>query len=96
MNARWLDKDGDWRIRGKECVIWINRRPQYCDRGNFLAHLECWGRLHLDIDDQDGWPRYYFDLERAKLEIEAWLHKRGQWLGARKYHVRYQPKKKPV
>jgi hypothetical protein len=31
------------------------------------------------MDGADLWPRYYFDFERAKLEIEAWLKKRGQW-----------------
>ena len=25
------------------------------------------------------WPRYYFDFERAKLEIEAWLKERKQF-----------------
>jgi hypothetical protein len=29
------------------------------------------------IDGADGWPRYYFDLDRAKLELEAWINKRG-------------------
>jgi len=37
------------------------------------------GGLAEDVDARDLWPRYYFDLERAKLEIEAWLKKRDQW-----------------
>lgn len=32
----------------------------------------------LNLDEQDGWPRYYFDETRAKAEIEAWLLKRQQ------------------
>jgi hypothetical protein len=28
----------------------------------------------------DFQSRYYFDLERAKAEVEAWLKKRGQWV----------------
>ena len=31
------------------------------------------------LDWADGWPRYYLDLGRAKLEIEAFLQKRGKW-----------------
>lgn len=27
----------------------------------------------ITIDNADLWPRYYFDLDRAKLEIAAWL-----------------------
>jgi hypothetical protein len=32
----------------------------------------------LEIDEQDGWPRYFMSEERAKLEVEDWLKKRGQ------------------
>jgi len=32
------------------------------------------------MDAADGWPRYYFDLERAKAEIEAWMRKRKEWV----------------
>ena len=67
-------------IAGKECTITIEERPHYCDRGNFLAKLHPSGKLALEIDSADGWPRYYFDLDRAKAEVEAWLQKRGQTL----------------
>jgi hypothetical protein len=30
------------------------------------------------LDHADLWPRYYFDLDRGKAEVEAWLRKRGQ------------------
>ena len=30
------------------------------------------------MDHADLWPRYYFDLDRAKLEIADWLKKRHQ------------------
>ncbi len=65
---------------GRECAITLEPRPTYCDRGNFIAKLHTLSGtpLCMDIDGQDGWPRYYFDEERAKLEIEAWLQKRGQ------------------
>jgi len=67
-----------WLIQGKECQISIERRPHYCDRGDFIAKLHPRGRLALEIDKHDGWPRYYFDWDRMIAEIEAWLVKRGQ------------------
>jgi len=67
-------------ICGRECVITLEPRPPYCDRGNFVAKLFPQGELAREIDQQDAWPRYYFDEQRAKLEIEAWLVKRGQAL----------------
>lgn len=69
-----------WIINGKECEITIEKRPHYCDRGNWIAKIHAIGSFHYSIDHQDGWPRYYFELDRAKLECEAWLHKRGQWI----------------
>ncbi len=66
-------------INGKDCYITLEPRPHYCDRGNWLAKISVTGNPDkLYIDAADLWPRYYFDLERAKLEIEAWLRKRKQ------------------
>ena len=69
-------------IKGKGCEITIEPRPAYCDRGNFYAKVhELRGGDPTDfpnIDGADMWPRYYFDLDRAKAECEAWLDKRGQ------------------
>lgn len=78
------------QIKGKSCQITLEKRPGYCDRGNFIAKispldlemtmtpemLHAWVRL--GIDHSDGWPRYYFDEGRAKAEIEAWLVKRKE------------------
>jgi hypothetical protein len=69
-----------WEIAGRECRICLEARPPYCDRGNWYAKIEPTGALARDLDWSDGWPRYYFDFDRAKLEIEAWLTKRGQAL----------------
>jgi hypothetical protein len=84
MMMVWRD-DPDWglRLEGKDCFIWMTARPHYCDRGNWLAHVEPLpghreGWQRLSVDGQDLWPRYYFDLDRAKAECEAWLVKRGQ------------------
>lgn len=73
---------GGFQLRGRECLILVEPRPSYCDRGNWLAYLDldAGSSLRLEIDDADLWPRFYFDETRAKLEIEAWLKKRGQWV----------------
>lgn len=72
----WIEPDGypghHW-ILGQECSVWLEPRPYYCDRGRYVATLQYWGRLILEIDGADAWPRYYFDLERAKAEVEAWI-----------------------
>lgn len=67
-----------WRVITRECIIDLAPRPHYCDRGSWLAYADCKGYPvnKNPIDNQDGFPRYYFDLERAKLEIEAFLSKR--------------------
>lgn len=71
-------------IDGKACQITLEPRPHYCDRGSWIAKIHARGsiedQLKLNLDEQDMWPRYYFDETRAKLEIEAWLTKRGQAL----------------
>lgn len=75
---------GAWTVQGRECTVWLQARPAYCDRGNWLAHMDARGELAIDLDPSDGWPRYYFDLIRAKAEVEAWLEKRGQVSASRK------------
>lgn len=71
-------------LQGKACVIYLEPRPHYCDRGNFIAKIfnredvPTAAITEFSLDDQDGWPRYYFDEARAKAEIEAWLVKRKQ------------------
>lgn len=70
-------------LPGRQCALWMVPRPSYCDRGNWLAHVHPYAardaQIGLALDDADGWPRYYFDLERARGELEAWMVKRGQW-----------------
>lgn len=67
-------------IRGKHCLIALEARPHYCDRGSWLAKLQVLNPIELTIDYVDGWNpgRYYFDKERAVLECEAWLRARKQ------------------
>ena len=74
----WTCQDRIWTIQGLECEITLEPRPHYCDRGNWIAKLFPVGTLAEDIDYADGWPRYYFDVDRAKAECWAWLEKRRQ------------------
>jgi hypothetical protein len=48
-------------------MITIEPRPHYCDRGRYIA------RVDAPIDYQEGFPRYYFDLEVAKQEMAEWV-----------------------
>ena len=67
-----------WQIEGRACSITIENRPAHCDRGSVIAKLFPRYPFSQAVDEADGWPRYYFDLNRAKLECEAWLDKRMQ------------------
>lgn len=75
---------GWYEIKGKSCTIYLEPRPAYCDRGHWYAKLDGIG-LDLHIDGADGWPRYYFDIERARLELEEWLKWRKQWVEGAKW-----------
>ena len=75
---QWKNFGSHEEAFGRECTITLEPRPHYCDRGNFIAKLHPDGELAQSIDINDLWPRYYFDKERAKLEIYSWLQKRGQ------------------
>jgi hypothetical protein len=74
----WEFRDRYYCIKGRECEITIEPRPGNCDRGNWLADLFPHRNSSVKIGQAEGWPRYYFDLDRAKAACEAWLLKRGQ------------------
>jgi hypothetical protein len=71
-------------LRGKDFEVVLEKRPPYCDRGNYLAKLFVRGALSREIDEADLWPRYYFDHARAKAEVEAFILKRGWHVDAAK------------
>lgn len=54
--------------------IWMEPRPRYCDRGRWKVCVDSHGVVGLD--GQEGFPRYYFDLDRAKVEMEEWVNAR--------------------
>ncbi len=66
---------------GRDCFLTLEARPPHCDRGRWYAKVfpRIYSSLALSLDEQDGFPRYYFDRERAILELEAWLKRRGQF-----------------
>lgn len=81
--SQWMKHNGWEEIEGIDCLVWISKRPQYCDRGNYWAMCDVkngGNSRRLDLDAQDAWPRYYMNLDRAKLEIEEWMKKRKQWI----------------
>jgi hypothetical protein len=82
VRAHWVTLDGYQAVRGKDCIIYLEPRGFTCDRGRFFARLgpDVGSKLDRDIGPEDAWPRYYFDETRAKLEIEAWLVRRDQFV----------------
>lgn len=73
-NWYWMQEYNTWEIRfadpnGNPMVAWIEQRPSYCDRGNFCVKVEGLP----SIDAEDGFPRFYMNLEIAKRETKEWL-----------------------
>jgi hypothetical protein len=64
-------------IRVPQAWITIEPRPHYCDRGNFIVKVTPYGDLALSLDEQDGFPRYYFTVLACASEILAWMSARG-------------------
>ena len=61
-----------WRCQTKQTTVELWPRPSYCDRGRWQAHIDCPGfpTNPKPFDAADAFPRYYFNLERAKAEME--------------------------
>lgn len=82
--SEWVTKSEDgveWQsIFGTHVEITLEVRPRHCIRGNWIAKVFPDPSYTLEINSQDPWPRYYFDEQRAKLECEAWLRKRGLFI----------------
>src|SRR5262245_37437153 len=58
--------------------IWLAKRPDYCDRGDWLIHVdECSTPPHMD--GADGFPRYFFgSADQAKEQMETWVSRRKE------------------
>ena len=57
-------------------LIYAVERASYCDRGKWHVLVDNIGVGPLD--DQEGFPRYYFDLENLKHEMECWANCREE------------------
>lgn len=75
-----VEKDGvRWEeIKGKDCTVYIEKRPPYCDRGRIVAKVEVHNPVDFTVDWADGFPRYYFNETFGKIEILTWLKVREQ------------------
>lgn len=65
-----------YRVTLPAVEITLEARPTYCDRGKWIAKLHVRDPQECFVDSADGWPRYYFNLGRARLEVEAWIRRR--------------------
>lgn len=69
-----------WDGRTGFYEIHITPRPRYCDRGDWLIHMD--GKN--DSDAEDRFPRYFFGtLEEAKRQMETFLLRREAYREAR-------------
>jgi hypothetical protein len=67
-------RDGD-RVGVYE--IHIQRRPDYCDRGDWIIYVDARGKTSLD--GADGFPRYFFgDADEVKAQMETWVSRRAE------------------
>jgi hypothetical protein len=66
-------------------VISIEPRPGHCDRGRVLVRVEPRHARNCsacDVNDADGFPRYFFSLDRALAEVSDWMAARNWKPGA--------------
>ena len=76
---KWFPEHQTWEIRLRikhghrdgEWHVWFEQRPYYCDRGRFHCNVDGYGTE--GPDHQEGFPRYYFSLQRGMEEIEEWI-----------------------
>lgn len=83
-SSQWVPDKGGFsgceKRETKHGTVYLEPRPPYCDRGRYSVKVyplhgpEC---KSCDVDSADSFPRYYFDKERAKLEVQAWIDARG-------------------
>jgi len=65
----WLD------IEMPNVLITITKRPGYCDRGHYGVLVETMRGKEpiMTIDGADGFPRYFFSLQRLFDELHDWI-----------------------
>ena len=69
--SEWTYDEADkvWVLAKQNAYVTIAPRAGHCDRGRWVAVVSGVG----NIDQADEFPRYFMDLERAKLEMAEWL-----------------------
>lgn len=68
--------------QGKGFVaIYALKRPSYCDRGKWHVLVEPEGDI-AGLDDQEGFPRYFFEIEHLQKEMQIWANWRNKCLKA--------------
>lgn len=74
--AHWvIDQYNVWNFKhplpnGREVHLWIQQRPDYCDRGHWSFNADG----PFDLDSADSFPRYYMCKHTAMREAIHWLN----------------------
>lgn len=63
------DANGDGFV-----IIYAIKRPDYCDRGKWNCLVET--EIVFGLDEQEGFPRYYFSLRNLQEEMASWVNAR--------------------
>lgn len=71
------------KINLPHAIIYISRRPSYCDRGrwNFYVDVKPEYINKMNIDSADCFPRYFFKLENMFDELHEWVKFNKKKLG---------------
>jgi len=86
ISWEWVSRDLTWYakfpvmvngVKG-EWLIWITQRPSYCDRGRWIVGVD--GLCCESPDEQEGFSRYFFDIQVAKDEMREWVKMRQEIL----------------
>ena len=77
LEVKWLEPDAFPYIDLPTVIIYLERRPFYCDRGRYGFWAESKDNKKVDIDYADGFPRYFFSLQRAFDEMYDWVQFRN-------------------
>lgn len=83
---KWVAENHSWEVKipvevmyaKGEWHIWFQQRAYYCDRGRYHCCVD--GRGVEGPDHQEGFPRYYFSLQRGMEEMEEWVAIRSEVL----------------
>jgi hypothetical protein len=78
-SGNWTPTEYGFELKFDFGSILATRRPSYCNRGDYLVHLE-WvpgQKYEFSVSEADFWPRYLFGETETKLQCEEWLRRHG-------------------